>query len=193
MKKAISFRIWPLIYCSPARTGLGTGKNKFYCTFEHYGCRKSDGQIMRLLKDQTKTASTGRRSDRGISHPFPNRTMRSGLPFDIPRNLANCRRLSGTSTGWFRKALRTPMEAACNAKRSCIAYYGWTAQGWHNAPVPASCRIGFSVHPLCDATFFALPSHTPSPRSARGNRGESKRRQQAWLIVKNPFVSSSWI
>lgn len=45
------------------------------------------------------TACTGRRSDRGISGPRPNRTTRSGLWPAIPRKLANCGRKAETSTG----------------------------------------------------------------------------------------------
>lgn len=45
------------------------------------------------------TSSTGRRKERGISGPRPNRTIRSGLRSRTPSHLANCKRSDGTSTG----------------------------------------------------------------------------------------------
>ncbi len=50
--------------------------------------------------DQISTCSIGRRGDRGISGPQPNRTTRSGLRSPRPSQLANCRRSPTTSTGW---------------------------------------------------------------------------------------------
>jgi hypothetical protein len=54
-------------------------------------------------QDQTRTACTGRRMDRGIVGPQPKRTTRSGRWFPKPSTEANFGRIDPTSTGWFRK------------------------------------------------------------------------------------------
>ena len=63
--------------------------------------------------------STGRRSDMGIAGASPKRTTKSGLPPVSPSNLENSVHLAGSSTGWFRNALRMPGAVACKVKRSC--------------------------------------------------------------------------
>ncbi len=56
---------------------------------------------VRLPLDHASTVSTGRRSDRGISGPRPNRTTRSGRWLFTPRKLANCGRRAATSAEAF--------------------------------------------------------------------------------------------